>query len=190
MLSEFCMFSYYLGLPGGSDDKEFAYNWEYLDSVPGLGRSLGKEMATHSNILAWEILWTEEHGRLLTGVAKDMTEHFHFPTAYLSCIVSDEMSAMLCYSSLLGNKWSESHSVMSNSLQLYGLNSPWNSPGQNTGVGSHSLLQGIEPKDWTQVSHIIGRFFTVCMRSCFILTAYQSFSLSLDFNILLWCNWM
>ena len=22
---------------------------------------------------------------------------------------------------------------------------PWNSPGKNTGVGSHSLLQGIEP---------------------------------------------
>ena len=38
---------------------------------------------------------------------------------------------------------SESHSVMSNSLQPYGLYSPWNSPGQNTGVGSCSLLQGI-----------------------------------------------
>ena len=25
---------------------------------------LGKEMATHSSILAWEILWTEEPGRL------------------------------------------------------------------------------------------------------------------------------
>ena len=31
---------------------------------------------------------------------------------------------------------------MSDSLQLY---SPWNSPGQNIGVGSHSLLQGIFP---------------------------------------------
>ena len=38
---------------------------------------------------------------------------------------------------------SESHSVMSDSLQSHGLYSPWNSPGQNTGVGSHSLLQGI-----------------------------------------------
>ena len=38
---------------------------------------------------------------------------------------------------------SESCSVMSNSLQVHGLYSPWNSPGQNTGVGSHSLLQGI-----------------------------------------------
>ena len=39
----------------------------------------------------------------------------------------------------------ESHSVMSDFLQAHGLYSPWNSPGQNTGVGSHSLLQGIFP---------------------------------------------
>ena len=42
-------------------------------------------------------------------------------------------------------KWSESRSVMSNSLLLHGLYSPWNSPGQNTGVGSLFLLQGIFP---------------------------------------------
>ena len=34
--------------------------------------------------------------------------------------------------------------------------SPWNSLDKNTGVGSHSLLQGIFP---TQVSYIAGRFF-------------------------------
>ena len=39
----------------------------------------------------------------------------------------------------------ESHSVVSNSLQPHGLYSPWNSLGQNTGVGSLSLLQGIFP---------------------------------------------
>ena len=38
---------------------------------------------------------------------------------------------------------SESRSVVSNCLQPHGLYSPWNSPGQNTGVGSLSLLQGI-----------------------------------------------
>ena len=37
----------------------------------------------------------------------------------------------------------ESCSVMFNSLQLHGLYSPWNSPGQNIGVGSLSLLHGI-----------------------------------------------
>ena len=40
---------------------------------------------------------------------------------------------------------SESHSVMSDSLQLHGLYSPWNSPGQNTGESSLFLLQGIFP---------------------------------------------
>ena len=34
---------------------------------------------------------------------------------------------------------------MSESLLPHGLYSPWNSPGQNTGVGSLSLLQGIFP---------------------------------------------
>ena len=39
---------------------------------------------------------------------------------------------------------------MSDSLWPHGLYparflSPWNSPGKNTGVGSHSLLQGIFP---------------------------------------------
>ena len=40
---------------------------------------------------------------------------------------------------------SESRSVMFNSLWPHGLYSPWNSPGQNTGVGNLSLLQAIFP---------------------------------------------
>ena len=56
---------------------------------------------------------------------------------------------------------SESRSVVSNSLQPHGLYSPWNSTGQNTGVDTFSLLQGIFlARDWTQVSCITGRFFT------------------------------
>ena len=35
---------------------------------------------------------------------------------------------------------SESHSVMSDSLRHHELYSPWNSPGQNTRVGSLSLF--------------------------------------------------
>ena len=42
-------------------------------------------------------------------------------------------------------QWSKSCSVVSDSLQPHGLYNPWNSPGQNTGVGSLSLLQGIFP---------------------------------------------
>ena len=35
-----------------------------LGSIPELGRSPEKEMATHSSILAWRIPWTEEPGGL------------------------------------------------------------------------------------------------------------------------------
>ena len=31
-----------------------------LGSIPGSGRPLEKEMATHSSTLAWRIPWTEE----------------------------------------------------------------------------------------------------------------------------------
>ena len=40
---------------------------------------------------------------------------------------------------------SESCSFLSDSLRPHGLYSPWNSPGQNTGVDNLSLLQGISP---------------------------------------------
>ena len=53
------------------------------------------------------------------------------------------------------------YSVILDSLRPHGLYSPWNSPGQNTGVGSLFLLRGSsQPRDRTQVSHIAVRFFT------------------------------
>ena len=46
--------------------------------VPSLGRvdPLEKEMATHFSILAWEIPWTEEPGRLLFMVTKPLERSF------------------------------------------------------------------------------------------------------------------
>ena len=51
------------------------------------------------------------------------------------------VSEILVYNVCMCVYESESHSVMSNSLPPHGLYSQWNSPGQNTGVGSLSLLQ-------------------------------------------------
>ena len=60
------------------------------------------------------------------------------------------------------NEVSESRSVMSDSWRPRGLYSPWNSPGQNTGLGSLSLLQGIFPTQGSNpVSRIAGEFFTI-----------------------------
>ena len=43
-------------------------------SIPGSGRPLEKETATHSSILAWKIPWTEEPGGLPSmGFTKSWT---------------------------------------------------------------------------------------------------------------------
>ena len=60
------------------------------------GRS-EKAMATHSSILAWEIPWTEEPGRLQSMGSRrsDTTErlHFHFS---LSCIGEGNGNPLQC----------------------------------------------------------------------------------------------
>ena len=55
-----------MGFPGGSDGKKSACNVGDLGSIleEAMEGALEKEMATHSNILAWKIPWTEESGRL------------------------------------------------------------------------------------------------------------------------------
>ena len=53
-----------MNFPGGSVIKNPAANTGDMDLIPGLGRSPEKETATHSSILAWEIPWTKEPGRL------------------------------------------------------------------------------------------------------------------------------
>ena len=55
-----------------------------------------------------------------------------------------------CYAIQSEKSESENHSVVSDSFPPHGLQPtrllcPWNSPGQNTGVRCHSLLQGIFP---------------------------------------------
>ena len=49
------MFRWRLGFPGGSLVKNPPANVGDADLNLGLGRSLGEGMATHSNILDWEI---------------------------------------------------------------------------------------------------------------------------------------
>ena len=54
---------------------------------------------------------------------------------------------LYCHRALCSSSESESHSA--SSLRPHRIYSPWDSPGQNTGVGSLSLLQGIFPtQEW------------------------------------------
>ena len=45
-----------------------------MGSIPGSGRSPGGGLATHSNMLAWRIPWTEEPGRL-QSIGSQRVEH-------------------------------------------------------------------------------------------------------------------
>ena len=63
------------GFPGGSDGKESTCS--VGDPVKSLGQEdpLEKGMATHSNIPAWRIPWTEEPKRATVhSVAKSQTQ--------------------------------------------------------------------------------------------------------------------
>ena len=55
---------------------------------------------------------------------------------------------------------SESCSVVFDFLRPHGLRSPWNSPGQNTGVAFPFSRGSSQSRDQAQVSRIAGRFFT------------------------------
>ena len=61
--------------------------------------------------------------------------------------------------SVVGQAWavccgpeSESRSVVSDSLRPHGLYGPWNSPGQNAGVGSLSLSPGDLPNPGNELA--------------------------------------
>ena len=67
---------------------------------------LEKRMATHSNILAWRIPWTEEPGRLqsigLQRVRQDLETEGVPPTKKLFLILSHSTTSVLSLSSV---KW-------------------------------------------------------------------------------------
>ena len=54
----------FLGFPGGSDSKESTCSAETWIQSLGWEDPLEEGMATHANILAWIIPWTEEPGGL------------------------------------------------------------------------------------------------------------------------------
>ena len=76
---------------------------------------------------------------------------WHRRRGCMSCGILSGYSLMVLGDSLvpwisIKFEWvSESRSVVLDSLRPHGLLSPWNSPRQNIGVGSLSLLQGIFP---------------------------------------------
>ena len=114
--------------------------------------ALEKEMATHSSVLAWRIPGTGEPDGLPSmgsdRVGLDWSDLAAAVAAYINRSFSTRnWLTRLCW--LLESE-SVSPSIVFNFLWPHGqqptrLICPQNSPGENTGVGCHSLLQGIFP---------------------------------------------
>ena len=60
------------GFPGGSVVKNLPAKQETQVQSLGQEDPLEKEMSTHSSILAWEIPWIEEPGRLLSMGSQEL----------------------------------------------------------------------------------------------------------------------
>ena len=140
-----------------------------MGSIPGLGRSHGRGLATHSSILAWEIPWTKEPGRLQSMASQRVRydwgtkhiQHIHLCQKRKSPEFSDFYNTLKLYAPLMKSE-SVSCSVVSDSLRPHG-------------SSVHEILQvkilewvaipfsrGFSwPRDETLVSCITGRFFTV-----------------------------
>ena len=65
-----------LGFPGCAAVKNPPASVGDAGWIPGMGRSPGGGMTTHSGILTWEIPWTEEPGRLRS---MDLENSLGFP---------------------------------------------------------------------------------------------------------------
>ena len=86
------------------------------------------------------VFWWQEGG-LVNKMLLFSTALFH----RTACKAATRMVLTCRFGVTLTHMESKSHSFVSNSLQPHGLYSPWNSPGQNTGVGSRSPLKEIFP---------------------------------------------
>ena len=114
------------------------WTWVWVNSVswwwtgrPGMLQSMGSQGVGHD--WATELNWTE---KICNSLGQKSSRHL------VALVWIINIKALM---ENINIKWSESHSVMCDSFQLHGLYSPRNSPGQNTGVRSLSLLQGIFP---------------------------------------------
>ena len=111
--------------------------------VRSLGRKdpLEKEMAIHSSTIAWKIPWTEEPGRLQSMGSQRVGPDWATSLSLSEFITSTFTSSCICELCVC----MLSHVQLFVTLWTVACQAPcsWNSPGNNTGVGCHALLQGI-----------------------------------------------
>ena len=127
------MYSGSKGFPSSSAGKESTCNAGELGCIPGLGRASGEGTPTHSSILAWSIVATEL-------LSLSLLEAKSKPALVFHCCCCCQVASVV------------SDSVRPHRWQPTRLPCPWDSPGKNTGVGCHFLLQCRKVKSESEVA--------------------------------------
>ena len=158
------------GFSGGSVVKNPPANQEMWVLSLGQEDPLEKEMATHFNILTWEIPCTEEPGGLQSKDL-DMTEWVstHMCVLYFVIFIAEIQS----FSSHLANSFPSIVTMFNEKVKVKGAQSCpalWNPMDYTVhGILQARILEWVaipfsrgssQPREQTQVSHIVGGFFT------------------------------
>ena len=134
----------------------FRMDWLDLLAVQGTLKSLLQHHSSKASLLQRSAFFTVQlsHPYMTTGKTIEISNVYKIcvtvktesPALGLTSLDSRQSAEATTYSitNMIISE-TESRSVVSNSLRPHGLYSLWNSPGQNTGVGSLSLLWGIFP---------------------------------------------
>ena len=165
----------FMGFPGGSDDEESTFNTGDLGLIPGLGRSPG---GGHGTPLQYSCLENSHGQRNLVGYSpwghkeSDATERLStrvlctYSTSTWVPYNKDVCVCMLCSVYLtLCDPMTVVHQAPLSMGILQARILEW--------VAMLSSRGSSRPRDWTQVSHIAGRFFTIWATRDMSLTKLQ-----------------
>ena len=120
----------------------------------GSGRSLEEGMATHASIPAWNIPWTEEPGgpRSISVAESDLSEATHTRMCIYTClckvqVLLFQLSSTFCDHVDCTQPGSSVHRILQARILEW--------------VAMLSSRESSQPRDGTQVSLIVDRFFTI-----------------------------
>ena len=129
---EKCNVSIDVYFPGGSDGKECVCNARDPGSVPGSGRSPGEGNGNPLQYSCLENPMDRGPGRLQSIGLQRVRNKWACTGPWAR---KSENTSRSVVSNSFVSPWTIAHQVLC----------PWDSPGKNTGEGSHSLLQRILP---------------------------------------------
>ena len=142
------------GLPASFDEGLHLLFAETTHTLPLGSLPLRIHCLLVFNLLCWLMCLQIYHG--FQNCCYRTRKHFLFVSSLtwlLTHLYSLFQKVVVIHPSYPEVKWSESCSVVTYSLQFHGLHSPWNSPGQNYGVGNLSLPQRIFPTQGSNPGH-------------------------------------